>query len=223
MKPDLNKWTLVLAGRWNQHILTPAWVGKNIFGTPKIEIETMIGPTVGGVRYTTPNVRLIPSDVNLVVAARRADDETLECMEEVALKLLEFLPHTPLNAYGINFGFRREELGEGLASVFRLSDVGELTSAGASILGTEISRALQFADSKEILNLKFTVERDTGGLVAHLNYHNQVGSAEDARKLLKGSLVDRKKRTLALLRDVYKMEIEEEAEEHDEPARVGGE
>jgi len=39
MKIILGSWSLVLAGKWNRHILTPKWVSDNLFEDENIGVE----------------------------------------------------------------------------------------------------------------------------------------------------------------------------------------
>jgi hypothetical protein len=222
MRASADTWTVVVAGQWNRHIFTPQWVGKHLFESPTVQIETQIAPVAGGsIRYLTDDVVLLPQADRLIVGVRRIDDDALRRVEQIACKALALLPYTPVTALGMNFGFTSPSIPDSLQPVFHLADQGSLSDLNVTVRRTEVKRTLVVEDrDDEVVNLTLSIDHDQGRFSIHVNFHSQVQEASTAKSRLDGVLVAHKTRCLDLLRGAYGITADEEEVPDDELARA---
>jgi hypothetical protein len=206
-------WTVVVAAAWNVRIFSPDWVSKQLLGNVPITIEVPIAPGAALARYTAEGVVLVPSDDKLIVGVQRTTLPSLSRAEDVARKVLELLPHTPVTATGVNFAFDDAEPGDRLRALFRLSDLDFLSRSGYKIKRTNLTRTLEIQDG--VLNATHVMDSD-GHAEVHLNFHYQTTSAGAAAELLHGKFAGCLEAARAFLSNVYDSEVEED--EHDEAA-----
>ncbi len=209
MKPKVDQWTVVLAGQWNIRIFSPGWVGRELFNDKKVQVEVGIGSGASNIRYLTQELVVIPADTMIVIGIKRIDDEVLKKAEELASRILNILPHTPVSGFGINFGYSIDT-SETLHKLFKLNDLDALSAKGYEVRRTEILRSLKVDNQK--LNLRYTLVAD-GTFEAHLNFHQDIDSANGASELLRERVLDCRTRGNTLMRDVYGLEVESEEKE----------
>lgn len=99
---------LVVVGGWNPNIvLNPNWLKKYLFpDQEKFHVEMLFGPgqspspcvTAGNIKISVPGNRLCFSLTTF-------EDSSFDRIQDLACKLADYLPHTPVNAYGVNFVF----------------------------------------------------------------------------------------------------------------------
>lgn len=114
-----SEWNAVVVGDWNRAILTPAWIGKHLFGlepgTP-LEVQVTLDEyrphqvKYGGIVVMASSSQLIAKPV----ANEFAD---LGRAALVAAKAITELPRTPLTGAGINCVFKSDTPIEKLSQV----------------------------------------------------------------------------------------------------------
>ena len=68
--------------------------------------------------------------------------------------LADYLPHTPVSGFGINFVFTDDKFGKELTDVIRPKDLGKMEKFGASLISQQYTRNLEL-DNK---TLNLTIE-----------------------------------------------------------------
>ncbi len=81
-------------------------------------------------------------------------DENFKRIEEIALLLADYLPHTPVSGFGINFVFTDDKFGKEPTDVIRPKDLGKMEKFGASLISQQYTRNLEL-DNK---TLNLTIE-----------------------------------------------------------------
>lgn len=195
----------MIVGDWNIRILTPQWVAYNLFEGQEIQVEALLRPGVQRLRYNIDNIVILPGDDRLIIGARATDDEVLQRAEQTARKVLEILPHTPIRACGVNFGFVEEVPGATLISLFELSDLGRLSDFECRALGTEIIRNLKIEEG----TLKLKHSFSDGKVSINLNFHYEATSPEEARAQLDGRALSCRELAYRLLSEVYELVLDE--------------
>ena len=154
MKPFLSDWTIVIAGLWNVRIFTPEWIAQHLLKNPQSKIEIEI-PVKSGfpLRFRSEHLTLIPQPSRIVIGMDSIQDNVLNEAETLGKKIMGLLPHTPMSAFGINFGFSQED--PQIADLFNTNDIEKLSSNGIERHGTEIIHKLK-QDVGE-LNLKLSM------------------------------------------------------------------
>lgn len=201
MKISNGTWNLVLAGKWNRYLLSPQWVGKNIFCEPELQVEFALNLELPP-RYTSKekSIRFVPAEDKVIFYPLNQSDQCLSAVEKLADKLLELLPHTPISAFGINFGFI-EEANTKLYEYFNISDNGQLGNFDCVLKETSITRAFSFQGKDLNLTMKLNGNKVNFGF----NFHYPVKSVTEARNNLKGNILINKKYAEDLLASVYKL------------------
>ena len=103
-----DKHVLVVVGGWNLSIvLNTNWLKKYLFpGEEKFQVQLALAPgpvpapcvTVGNLTISLPGNRLC-------FTLATSDEPAFDPIQEIACKLADYLPHTPVSAYGVNFVF----------------------------------------------------------------------------------------------------------------------
>ena len=96
--------TLVVVGLWNKNIFNPEWVGKYLFPGKEIAVEYPLNIS-GSHRFTADGIRLFVIGNRLNFAAITEGPDSLKKIQAIAQKIADFLPHTPVTAYGVNSVF----------------------------------------------------------------------------------------------------------------------
>ena len=184
MKAKPETWTIVVAGGWNVRVFSPDWVGRNLTDHRPLNIEVPLGPPVNMIRFIVGGLTVIPAEDRLIVGVQDPTIEMLEKAEAVALKAVTLLPHTPIGAVGINFGFEETSPSGKLLALFRMADMGDLSSFGCDIKQTTVARSLVVQNAT--LNVTHASSAADGRVETHLNFHHEAPSAGAAMELLKG-------------------------------------
>lgn len=208
LKPKTENWTMVVVGAWNTRIFTPEWVGNRLFNSPEITAQLTFTPGRSVVRFTQGDLILIPQEERVIAGVHQASPTALQEAEEVIVRLLTTLPHTPVTALGVNFGFRDASPGPGLTENFRAPDLvrlGESYEVGR----IEISRSLRF--DQGVVNLKHVWDEDC--VEIHFNYHFPTGTANEALARLRGRSGEYWSAAKAMLDEIYGLQVQEDADD----------
>lgn len=101
-------WSVVVIGRWNRAILTPAGIGKRLFkleeGTP---LEVLIAiDALGPPLVKHDGLTVVAGSDRLIVQPDSLNSSRLEKACEIARNAVSSLPETPLSAIGINIKYK---------------------------------------------------------------------------------------------------------------------
>ena len=161
-------WTVVLAGAWNTQIFQPEWVAKHVFGAEAVELQIALTPSVLSLRYAAHDATLVVHSERLIFGVKEATAEGIASCELYANKVMNLLPHTPIAAVGINFGFTQSDPPDQFLRLFNVDDADSLADFGLVIKSTQLNRA--FAIDGAILNLQISLEE--ARLNCNFNYHH---------------------------------------------------
>lgn len=208
LKPKTEGWTLVVVGAWNTRIFTPEWVGRALFESGELTTEVGFTPGQSILRYTHEGVIVIPRDERVIVGVKETGAEPLRRAEDVVLRLLTMLPHTPVTAFGVNLSFREARPKPDLTEIFRATDHGRLASK-YEVGRIELVRTLQVEGGA--LNLKHAF--DDGRVEIDFNFHHPATTAAQVAERLRG-LTERYRMVAAgILEEVYGLRIREETDD----------
>ncbi|MFH0825915.1 MAG: hypothetical protein V2B18_24435 [Pseudomonadota bacterium] len=209
MHPEIQDWSIVVAGQWNTAIFSPQWVGqrlKDLFECRHIQVEFAAGQRGTQIKLSTDQFSVIPEQSALVVAMKRIDDESLQRAERLIDDILTLLPHTPVRAFGINFAFSDSTLSPEMANLFRLGDSELLAEKDYKQTSLSIERSLDFGDAK--LNVTLTTS-DENPIFIRLNFHHDVNDASEACSRLRGRILVHKAKGLIFLQEIYGLTLKE--------------
>jgi hypothetical protein len=195
-----------MAGAWNQGIFKPEWAQSVLFGGVMPIMEVLF--TVHGITMQFSaigmKVAVVPSQANVVLASS-FDDETVQCLETIALRLLNRLPETPVNGVGINFGFDVREQCQPLDDLFNLSDKEKMSEIGAAVISANITRTVTLEG--KVINVIIT-RREDGITKIDFNHHYTVSTAAEASQKLQNSVRAAKSISLEMSRHIYGLTLE---------------
>ena len=130
MKLDHSSSALVIVGGWNSRIFTPPWIKKYLFPEEQEDFTIeMPAPFSSGFnaqfispRISSKEVRILLQENRLSFSPVENKVEHFDRIEELATQLADYLPHTPVTAYGVNFLFTDESFSEDLVNLIRPKD-----------------------------------------------------------------------------------------------------
>ncbi|MDQ8202792.1 hypothetical protein [Pelagicoccus sp. SDUM812003] len=171
---------LVIAGGWNPHIvLQPNWLREFLFpDVEDFEIESfgigpIINPTVKAGNY------VISSNGSRLTIGNRKDHVNWEDgLQDVATKVANFLPHTPVSAVGFNYDveFTKEEVG----------DLKYESPFGHAVDSPSLE--MQFHESFDLgtgqLNVRLIVHESGPNPLLKVNYHYPIKKIAGVKAIL---------------------------------------
>src|SRR5262245_11024869 len=111
---------IVIAGAWNSAIFAPAWVAGRLTASQEIGLELTLNNPALAPRLSFDGVLLRVLPDKLVIHPQEISEASLKRMQEVADRILGDLPHTPVQAVGVNFRFNEPKPGGKLLDAFQL-------------------------------------------------------------------------------------------------------
>ncbi len=175
MKLDHSSCALVIVGGWNAHIFNPNWIRRYLFDGKKEKLKVDIlaellhgfNPQFASQRVSSKEIRIQLQGNKLSISLVESKDENFRRIEEIALLLTGYLPHTPVSGFGVNFVFIDNKISEDIESIIRPKDLGKIEKFGALLIGQQYTRNLEL--DGRILN--FTIEVKNEKVIFKLNFH----------------------------------------------------
>jgi len=181
MRPLIDGWSIVIIGIWNYRIFNPEWIKKNILDDQNV-INVSMALNMPSIKFDFETLSIIVSDTRLQVMPKSDDLSCLPKMQEVIVKVLKTLEHTPVSAVGVNFRFKIEEDTERFENVFRLSDNERIINMLNE--KTDIIRRFSFKDFVFLLFLTISNEPFIENNLIDFNFHKDISSTHEAIDLL---------------------------------------
>ena len=180
MKFQAQRQVLVIVGGWNPHIvINPEWVKKYLFPEVQsfttdlmMDMDRQPIPCI-----TAGNIQISMSNNRLCFASGNTEESDYEAIQTVACKLADYLPHTPVSAYGVNFSF----LVESKVSSFMNKDV-PLTKAlapdGGGIIEEQTRCSIAYQQAILTVAAKEKPMAAGAGMAIELefNYHHLISN-----------------------------------------------
>jgi hypothetical protein len=172
-------WNVIVLGRWNPGILTPARVIEELFGLPPntdVGIEVPMD-VVAPLRITHNGLTIMVSFSALFVEVQASTYEGLAAALGVARRAMEMLPVTPLMAAGYNVRYQADNADGSLAALPKLLEHpldAALEGGGCKTLRRSLTRTFAWEEGR--VQWQVTHELPSTWEV-HLNF-DQSGSRE---------------------------------------------
>ena len=178
---------IVVTGGWNANILlNTEWLKRYLFtDQEEFKVEVQLAPIPSPPRILTSQMRISLSGQRLCFAPRSDSFEQLEAIEEALIRVVDFLPHTPVNALGVNFQF--EFAPEAALRVCRSRTIdGALTTLGD--IREELYRFTLVTNQRGEVNILLR-QPSTGCATCELNFHHALNSIADIKEVFTTSHV----------------------------------
>lgn len=212
MKFDEPFTALVILGGWNRHIFTSNWIKRYLFPGEqdefKVEIqaqfpqgfnEQLVSP-----RISSEEVRILLQGNKLNFTPVKNEDTHFDRIQELALQLAGYLPHTPVSGYGVNFFFADDHINEHLVDLIRPRDLEEIEKFGALLIGEEYARQLMLNGK----TLNFTIGLSDEKITLSFNFHFDIRDlAEFKAKILETPILALKQEAAKFITEIYGLEL----------------
>lgn len=215
MRLDKPSNVLVIVGGWNRYIFTQDWVKRYLFPAEeeKFTIEMVIDQGFNA-QFVSP--RILSKGVEILFQENRLNfipienkNENCDRIQELALQLADYLPHTPVTAYGVNFLFIESHISEDLLNLIHPRDLAEIQRCGASLTNEQYTRQLVLDGRTLNINIRLEDEKATFDLNFHFNIHSLV---EFKAGISETSILELKQEAIQFITNVYNLEMEGESE-----------
>ncbi len=189
---------LVIAGQWNRSIFSSDWVKKYLLPDEDLQVEYPMDVD-GFYRISTPEMRIYTWENKLFFTICKHEDSVFYKVRDIALKITDLLPHTPVSAFGINYIFEAPLKGK-LEEVFKLADEPEFITQKFPYQTLCIKRSFQV--NNHTLNMSLSKVEKTCRM--EFNYHYPIENLDDFRERFENELFMKLKAdTLLLIKELY--------------------
>ena len=203
MDLDLQRPTVVITGQWNPAIFEPNWTAKHLLGMQP-GTDVLITQVLIGNKITNyfGEVGLSVLDTRVEFYLNKFDAENQARLEKLVLGVAATLPHTPVQALGVNFHFSESDVSAILVDMLKTH---EQLESRFEVSAQSIVSVMKTEGAE--LNLR----RDLSGpnLAFVFNYHHLLpGGVNDVATIAKGAVAKLYKAAVALIADVYSLDTE---------------
>lgn len=201
-------WSVVIAGYWNQAILTPAGITYRLFkkpeGTP-IQVEIPLDG-LAPYRVRDGSIVVMGQQKKLHISTEPPSYENLQRALEIADIALKELPETPVYAAGVNILYKIEDISE-IILKYMTSEIDEALSDKNYQIATRIlRRSINWRQGK--LNLEITYDEQSLGGIS-LNFERQSKKINDLIEWVNTPIEIIKSTTQEILEKVLMLPTEE--------------
>ena len=215
MKLDKSSNTLVIVGGWNRHIFTQDWIKRYLFPgeQEKFTIDMMVAQDFNA-QFVFP--RILSKEVEILFQENRLNfnpvenkNENFDRIQELALQLADYLPHTPVTAYGVNFLFTKNEVSEDLINLIRPKDLERIEQFAGSLASEQHTRHLMLNGRNLNVTIRLEGKKVTFDLNFHFNISDLVGFKAGISEI---SILELKEEATQFITQIYSLELEGESE-----------
>lgn len=165
-------WSVVIVGRWNRAILTPAGIGKRLFGLEEgTPLEVMLAiDAIAPPRVAHDGLVIVAGSDRLVIYPSKCSFHELERARSIARKALRDLPETPVTGVGINVKYKTTEQVIPITQIIESSWDNQLSDHGYSIRERTITRRLAWNDGA--INISVSINEESEHFIQfNFDYH----------------------------------------------------
>ena len=165
-------WSVVIVGRWNRAILTPAGIGKRLFELPEgTPVEVMLAiDAIAPPRVSHDGIIVVAGNDRLMIQPESCEYVDLDRARQLAKKALCELPETPISGVGINIRFKSEESELALDKIIDSTWDDELSDNDYSIQERGVKRSLAWQNGT--INISIT-SNENGKQFVQFNFDMQ--------------------------------------------------
>ena len=209
---------LAIVGGWNSHIfITPRWIKRYLFPGEHeeftIELQGQLPQSING-QFLHPcisskNIRILLQGNKLNFIPLKNEDENFDRIQDLALQLAGYLPHTPVSGYGVNFIFIEDHIPDDLITLIRPKDLEKIEQFGASFTSEEYTRRLDL--NKQTVN--FTIGLEGEKATFKFNFHFDIDDLIAFKsKISETPILELKQDAVEFITKIYSLEMEGEGE-----------
>ena len=213
MKLDKPSNALVIVGGWNSYIFTPDWIKRYLF--PEEQEKFTVDMIVSrGFNAQSISPRILSKEVEILLQENRLNfspvenkNENFDRIQDLALQLADYLPHTPVTAYGVNFLFTEKTVNDDLINLIRPKDLEKIENFGGSLTSEQYVRRLML--NGQVLNI--TIKLEGGNISFDLNFHFNIRNLVEFKAgISETSILELKQEAIQFITEIYSLELEGE-------------
>lgn len=217
MKLDSSFSGLVIVGGWNGYIFTPNWIKRYLFPEEDEQLTINIqaqfsddfNPQFVSPCILSKEVRILLQGNKLNFTPIKNEDKNFDRIQDLALQLADYLPHTPVSGYGVNFHFVEDHVSEDLINFVRPGDLEKIVQFNTSLTDEEYTRRLKL--NERVFN--FTVGLKDQKVTLKFNFHFDIDDLIVFKsKISETPILELKQEAIQFVRNVYDLEMEGEGE-----------
>ena len=204
---------LVIVGGWNRHIFTHDWIKRYLFPEEEFTIDMLVSQGFNA-QFISP--RILSKEVEILFQENRlnfnpveSNNKNLDRIQELALQLADYLPHTPVTGYGVNFLFTENEVSDDLINLIRPRDLEKIEQFGGLLTSERYNRHLML--NGRILNI--IIIREGGSVDFDVNFHFNIRDLVAFKaEISETSILELKQEAAQFITEIYNLELEGESE-----------
>lgn len=192
---------IVIVGIWNKGIFNPDWVGKYLLPNQNLTIEFPLNQD-GSPRISNKDMRIFVLGNKLNFTSLMPTDQNLDLIEKLSLKIADYLPHTPVTAFGVNFLFETPKSSD-IVDILHLKDSEKIQGIGGLVVSDVIRHS--FILKNGLINLSIIIEKEQVKL--DFNFHFDIKNLVDFKEILSNnSILELKENAASILTSIYGIE-----------------
>ncbi|MBP7279401.1 MAG: hypothetical protein KBA11_08315 [Sedimentibacter sp.] len=148
--------TIIINGKWNKRIFTPEWINKFLLPEEKNLIIDVILDDEVAMKVSSKSIGIQTTDARLCIINYGITDEIYQQVEEVVFKIADYLPHTPVKTFGVNFAYSTE-----------------INEAVLALIKTQYSQIIkdnEYPVSKEYFRYNFQYDEQDINMIISVDY-----------------------------------------------------
>lgn len=203
-------WNVIVIGRWNRAILTPAGIATRLFELPsgtEMDIEVPMD-SIGPYRVGHDHLVVMVGNTQLRVEVTPNDFPSLQNAMRVAYRAMNSLPETPVTAAGFNIRCSGESSDARLASLVEATQLRwdqQFAAMGYHIVRRDVTWVVEWEGGKISVNLA-REQADSRFRIA-MNFE-RIGIRQDLMDWLARPVEQIKEQVRRVLLDVCALPIE---------------
>jgi hypothetical protein len=185
-------WNVVVAGRWNTALFTPAAISRRVFHLPEgTPVEVLVAlDDIQMPRVKHDEITVAPSISQLVVAPDRCTFEQLARAMNIAKEAIAALPNTPYIAAGFNLRYRADDMPQPLTLRFSEDVDRRFSDHDFDIIGRLLNRSVRFDEGRLLVQVMHDLEGKSELLMNFERRSRDAGELQDWLSLPVGRVSD---------------------------------
>lgn len=196
---------LVVVGAWNRNIFTENWIKKFLLPEDDFTLEISLGSAQAH-RVSTDKIRIEFENNKINLIPIQFSIKICEYLIELAVKLSEYLPHTPATGYGINFIFH-EDSNTINSELIKICDKDQLISKDIEYIDSQYTHVFKFSEiGKATVKLTVTPAKDK--TIFDFNLHTKINDLVEFKESILNIKISEIYTSITnLLSDVYDISL----------------
>ncbi|MGE0083715.1 MAG: hypothetical protein AB7S75_04780 [Desulfococcaceae bacterium] len=194
---------LVIVGAWNRNIFSGEWIKKFLLPKDDFFLEVALDNSH---RISSEKIRVEFHNNRINFIPIINDIENYKYISDLSLKIADYLPHTPVFGYGINFIFECDSK-KIQTNLIKINDIDKLNECGIIVINSQYKHSVKFDNIP--INIAITAINDN--LNFDFNFHSDIRNLTQFKESIYEFPVERLYSiALEIMKNVYMLQLEGE-------------